>query len=91
MPERDFIYTVFLGYFSSSNSLELSDPLIKSDIAVADALLIVRNVNGADGKIIPVIPINFFFVGVRHGDRWRIKDGRTHFAAALPSSMTARK
>src|SRR5262252_5688177 len=40
---------------------------IKPDIAVADALLTVRNVNGPDGTIIPVIPINFFFVAARHG------------------------
>ena len=61
---------------------------IKPDVAVADALLTVRNVNGPDGAIIPVIPINFFFVAVRHGDRWLIQDGRTHFAAAPPSNMT---
>jgi hypothetical protein len=41
---------------------------IKPDVAVVDALLTVRNVNGADGTTIPVIPINFFFVAVRH---WR--------------------
>jgi uncharacterized protein (TIGR02246 family) len=64
---------------------------IKPDIAVTDALLVVRNVNGPDGKIIPVIPINFFFVAVRHGDQWLIEDGRAHFAAALPNTMTARK
>ena len=36
---------------------------IKPDVAVADALLTVRNVNGPDGTIIPVIPINFFLRG----------------------------
>jgi len=51
---------------------------IKPDVAVADALLTVRNVNGPDGMIIPVIPINFFFVAVRHGDQWLIQDGRAH-------------
>jgi hypothetical protein len=61
---------------------------IKPDVAVADALLTVRNVNGPDGAIIPVIPINFFFVAVRHGDQWLIEDGRAHFAAAPPSNMT---
>src|SRR5205807_4519626 len=61
---------------------------IKPDIAVVDALLTVHNVNGPDGKIIPVIPINFFFVAVRHGDQWLIQDGRAHFAAAPPSNMT---
>src|SRR5438067_967054 len=61
---------------------------IKRDVAVVDALLTVRNVNGPDGTIIPVIPINFFFVAVRHGDRWLIQDGRAHFAAAPPSNMT---
>src|SRR5882724_8052149 len=61
---------------------------IKPDVAVADALLTLRNVNGPDGTIIPVIPINFFFVAVRHGDRWLIQDGRAHFAAAPPSNMT---
>ena len=64
---------------------------IKPDVAVVDALLTVRNINGPDGKIIPVIPINFFFVAVRHGDQWLIEDGRAHFAAALPNTMTARK
>jgi len=61
---------------------------IKPDVAVADALLTVRNVNGPDGAIIPVIPINFFFVAVRQGDQWLIADGRAHFAAAPPSNMT---
>jgi uncharacterized protein (TIGR02246 family) len=61
---------------------------IKPDVAVADALLTVRNVKGPDGTIIPVIPINFFYVAVRHGDRWLIQDGRAHFAAAPPSDMT---
>src|SRR5713226_8705913 len=63
---------------------------IKPDVAVVDALLTVCNVNGPDGTIIPVIPINFFFVAVRHGDRWLIQDGRAHFAAAPPSGMTSR-
>src|SRR5437868_14311277 len=35
---------------------------IKPDVAVVDALLTVRYVNGPDGTIIPVIPVNFFFV-----------------------------
>jgi len=60
---------------------------VKPDVAVADALLTVRNVNGPDGTIIPVIPVNFFFVAVRHGNRWLIQDGRAHFAAAAPSNM----
>jgi uncharacterized protein (TIGR02246 family) len=64
---------------------------IKPDVAVADALLTVRNVNGPDGTIIPVIPINFFFVAVRHGDQWLIEDGRAHFAPAPANGMTARK
>jgi len=63
---------------------------IKPDVAVADALLTVRNVNGPDGTIIPVIPINFFFAAVRHGDQWLIEDGRAHFAPAPPNSMTSR-
>jgi len=62
---------------------------IKSDVAVVDALLTVHNVNGPDGTIIPVIPINFFFVAVRHGDRWLIEDGRAHFAPAPPNGMTS--
>jgi uncharacterized protein (TIGR02246 family) len=64
---------------------------IKPDVAVADALLTVRNVNGPDGTVIPVIPINFFFVAVRHGDQWLIEDGRAHFAPAPPNGMTARE
>ena len=61
---------------------------IKPDVAVADALLTVHNVNGPDGRIIPVIPINFFYVAARHGDQWLIEDGRAHFAPAPPNGMT---
>jgi uncharacterized protein (TIGR02246 family) len=64
---------------------------IKPDVAVADALLTVRNVNGPDGTVIPVIPINFFFVAARHGNQWLIEDGRAHFAPAPPNGMTSRK
>jgi hypothetical protein len=46
--------------------------------------------NGPDGTIIPVIPINFFYVAARHGDRWLIEDGRAHFAPAPANSMTSR-
>ena len=63
---------------------------IKPDVAVVDALLTVHNVNGPDGTIIPVIPINFFYVAARHGDRWLIEDGRAHFAPAPPNGMTSR-
>ena len=61
---------------------------ITPDVAVVDALLTVHNVNGPNGTIIPVVPINFFFVAVRHADRWLIQDARAHFAAAPPSGMT---
>ena len=61
---------------------------IKRDVAVVDALLTVRNVNGPDGTIIPEIPINFFYVAVRHADKWLIQDGRAHFAAVPPSNTT---
>ena len=64
---------------------------IKPDVAVADALLTVRNVNGPDGTVIPAIPINFFYVAARHGDKWLIEDGRAHFAPAPPNGMTSRK
>src|SRR5215469_269772 len=64
---------------------------IKPDVAVADALLTVRNVTGPDGKIIPVVPINFFYVASRHGNQWLIEDGRAHFAPAPANGMTARK
>ena len=63
---------------------------IKPDVAIVDALLTVRNVNGPDGTIIPVIPINFFYVASRHGDKWLIEDGRAHFAPAPANSMTSR-
>jgi hypothetical protein len=36
------------------------------------------------------IPINFFYVAVRHADRWLIEDGRAHFAPAPPNGMTSR-
>jgi len=60
---------------------------IKADIAVADALLTVHNVKAPDGKIIPEIPINFFYVASRHGDKWLIEDGRAHFAPAPANGM----
>src|SRR5215813_5095403 len=61
---------------------------IKPDVAVADALLTLRNVNGPDGTVIPVIPVNFFYVASRHGNQWLIEDGRAHFAPAPANSMT---
>jgi uncharacterized protein (TIGR02246 family) len=63
---------------------------IKTDVAFVDALLTVRNVNGPDGTIIPVIPINFYYVAVRHDGKWLIEDGRAHFAPAPANSMTSR-
>src|SRR5215469_11793522 len=63
---------------------------IKPDIAVADAVLTVRNVNGPDRRVIPVIPINVFYVAARHGNQWLIEDGRAHFAPAPTNSMTSR-
>ena len=63
---------------------------IKPDVAVVDALLTVRNVNGPDGSVIPAIPINFFYVASRHGEKWLIEDGRAHFAPAAANSMTSR-
>ena len=63
---------------------------IKRDVAVVDALLTVRNVNAPNGTIIPVVPVNFLFVVVRHADRWLIQDGRAHFAPAPPNGMTFR-
>jgi len=63
---------------------------IKPNVAFVDALLTVRNVNGPDGTVIPVIPINFFYVAARHGDKWLIEDGRAHFAPAPANSMTSR-
>ncbi len=63
---------------------------IKPDVAVVDALLTIHSVNGPDGTIIPVIPVNFFYVAARHGDRWLIEDGRAHFAPAPANSMTSR-
>jgi len=61
---------------------------IKPDIAVVDAILTVHNVNGPDGTVIPVIPINFFYVASRHGNQWLIEDGRAHFAPAPANAMT---
>src|SRR5215467_6698568 len=52
---------------------------IKPDVAFVDAVLTVRNVNGPDGTIIPMIPISFFYVAARHGDKWQIEDARPHF------------
>jgi len=61
---------------------------IKPDLAVADAVLTLRNVNGPDGTVIPVIPVNFFYVASRHGNQWLIEDGRAHFAPAPANAMT---
>ncbi|HEY6301758.1 MAG TPA: SgcJ/EcaC family oxidoreductase [Terriglobales bacterium] len=61
---------------------------INPDVAVADALLTLHNVSGPDGTIIPVIPVNFFYVAVRRGGQWLIEDGRAHFAPAPPNGMT---
>src|SRR5882724_4985097 len=63
---------------------------VTPDVAVVDALLTVHNVNGPNGTIIPLVPINFFFVAVRHADRWLIEDGRAYFAPAPPNGMTSR-
>ena len=63
---------------------------IKPDLAVVDALLTLRNINGPDGTVIPQIPVNFFYVAARHGDQWLIEDGRAHFAPAPANSMTSR-
>src|SRR5258708_5668747 len=60
------------------------DPQVPS----VDALLTIRTLNGPDETIIPVVPVNFFFVAVRHADRWLIQDGRAHFTSAPPSNMT---
>src|SRR6516164_704586 len=62
---------------------------IKPGVAVVDALLTVRNVTGPDGKLIPLIPINFFYVASQHGDKWLIEDGRAHFAPAPSNGMAA--
>ena len=61
---------------------------IKPDVAVVDAVLTLRNINGPDGTVIPVIPVNFFYVASRHGDKWLIEDGRAHFAPAPANAMT---
>jgi uncharacterized protein (TIGR02246 family) len=55
---------------------------ITPDVVVVDSLLTVRNVTGDNGTIVPTLPIDFFYVAVRHGNGWLIQDGRAHFAAA---------
>src|SRR5215469_1442159 len=62
---------------------------VSPNIAVVDALLTLHNINGPDGQNIPVIPVNFFYVASRHGDKWLIEDGRAHFAPAPANSMTS--
>ena len=64
---------------------------IKPDVAAVDALITIRNVKGPDGTIIPVIPVNLFYVAARHGNQWLIEDGRTHFAPAPANGMTSQK
>jgi uncharacterized protein (TIGR02246 family) len=60
---------------------------IDRDVAAVDARLTVRNANGPNGSIIPVIPIDFYYVAVHQADRWLIQDGRAHFAPTPASSM----
>jgi uncharacterized protein (TIGR02246 family) len=62
---------------------------INANVAVVDALLTLHNINGPDGTDIPVIPVNFFYVAARHGDKWLIEDGRAHFAPAPANAMTS--
>jgi uncharacterized protein (TIGR02246 family) len=64
---------------------------INPNVAVTDAVLTLRNINGPDGQIIPVIPVNFFYVASRRGNQWLIEDGRAHFAPAPANSMTSQK
>jgi uncharacterized protein (TIGR02246 family) len=64
---------------------------INPNVAVVDALLTVHNVKAPDGKIIPEIPITFFYVAARHGTQWLIEDGRAHFAPAPANGMTSKK
>jgi uncharacterized protein (TIGR02246 family) len=64
---------------------------INPNVAVVDALLTLHNINGPDGQNIPVIPVNFFYVASRHGDKWLIEDGRAHFAPAPANSMTSQQ
>ena len=61
---------------------------IKPDVAFVDALVTLRNLNGENGTIIPVVPANFSYVAARHGDKWLIEDGRAHFASA-PAKSTS--
>jgi len=61
---------------------------IKPDLAGVDAVLTLHNINGPDGTVIPVIPVNLFYVASRHGDKWLIEDGRAHFAPAPANAMT---
>jgi len=77
---------------SSTTQAEFSNyriRFIKPDVVFVDALLTLHNVNGPDGTIIPLIPVNFFYVAARHGDKWLIEDGRAHFAPAPANSMTS--
>src|SRR5215472_560536 len=61
---------------------------IKPDLAVVDAILTLRNINGPDGTVIPVIPVNVFYVASRHGNQWLIEDGRAYFAPTQANAMT---
>ena len=60
---------------------------VKPDVAVVDALLTARNLNGGNGKVIPQTLVDFSYVAVRQGNRWLIEDARLHFAPAQPRGM----
>jgi len=61
--------------------------VIKPDVAFADTLLTARNLNAAEGKVIPQTLVDFSYVAVRQGSQWLIEDARLHFAPAQPKPM----
>jgi hypothetical protein len=81
--------TLVIGATSSASAGQTQDEAAIR--ALVDALLTLHNVSGPDGTVIPVIPVNFFYVASRHGGQWLIEDGRAHFAPAPVNSMTSRK
>jgi hypothetical protein len=66
---------------------------INPDVAVADALLTVHNVNGSDGTIIRVIPINFSRARVRLKEVIKTASGKREAIRArqVPATLFPRR
>jgi uncharacterized protein (TIGR02246 family) len=52
---------------------------ITSDVAFVDADIVLNDVRGPDGNIVPKVPIAVTFTALRKDGAWLIQDERAHF------------